>query len=134
MNSLAPSSVAAAPEKPSLIGLSRAALAEALRGIGVPESQLRMHASQIWHWLYFRGVTDFSTMTNIAKPLRDRLAEEFSLARPEIVAEQISVDGTRKWLLRFPPRGAGRPVEIETLHNGNPHTLSLVPGERAQRG
>src|SRR5687768_2310219 len=100
----------------SLIGLSRQALGDALLEAGVPEKQLRMRAGQIWHWLYFRGVTDFSAMTNMAKALRDDLASRFTLARPEVVAEQVSVDGTRKWLLRFPPRGAGRPVEVETVY------------------
>jgi len=103
-------------ERTSLVGLSRAALGEALAEAGVPPAQLRMRASQVWHWLYFRGATDFSAMTNIAKPLRDQLSERFTLARPEIVAEQVSQDGTRKWLLRFPPRGAGRPVEVETVY------------------
>ena len=64
-----------AAEKPSLIGLSRAELAEALREAGVPEAQLRMRAAQLWHWLYFRGATDFSAMTNMAKRLRASLAE-----------------------------------------------------------
>ena len=105
-----------AAEKPSLIGLSRAALAGALRNAGVPERQLRMRAEQLWHWLYFRGVTDFSAMTNIAKPLREEFSARFTLARPEVVTEQVSRDGTRKWLLRFPPRGAGRPVEVETVY------------------
>jgi 23S rRNA (adenine2503-C2)-methyltransferase len=107
---------ATAPERVPLIGLSRTALADALRDIGVPEAQLRMRASQLWHWLYFRGVTDFSAMKNVSKPLRDQLAERFTLARPEIVTEQVSVDGTRKWLLRLPPGGAGRPVEVETVY------------------
>ncbi len=107
---------ASAAEKPSLIGLSRPALAEALAAVDVPPAQRRMRASQIWHWVYFRGATGFSAMTNVAKPLRDALAERFTLKRPEIVAEQVSEDGTRKWLIRFPPRGAGRPVEIETVY------------------
>jgi len=106
----------AATEKPSLIGLSRPALADALREAGVPEAQLRMRAAQLWHWLYFRGATDFSAMTNMAKGLRGSLAERFTLARPEAASEQVSVDGTRKWLLRFPARGAGRPVEVETVY------------------
>ncbi len=105
-----------AAEKPSLIGLSRAGLAEALREAGVPEAQLRMRAAQLWHWLYFRGATDFSAMTNMAKGLRASLAERFALARPEVTSEQVSVDGTRKWLLRFPARGAGRLVEVETVY------------------
>ncbi len=110
------STAVAAAERPSLIGLSRPALAEALKAADVPEAQLRMRAGQIWHWLYFRGATDFAAMTNMSKALRETLAERFSLARPEIVAEQVSEDGTRKWLLRFPALGAGRPVEVETVY------------------
>ncbi len=109
-------STAAQSETPSLIGLSRAALGEALGEAGVPAAQRRMRASQVWHWLYFRGATDFAAMTNMSKALRETLAERFTLARPEIVTEQLSEDGTRKWLLRFPPRGAGRPVEVETVY------------------
>jgi 23S rRNA (adenine2503-C2)-methyltransferase len=55
-------------------------------------------------------------MTNISKALRAKLADHFTISRPEIVTEQISEDGTRKWLFRFPPRGAGRPVEVETVY------------------
>ena len=104
-------------QKPSLIGLTRAELAEALVAAGiVPERQAKMRAQQLWHWIYVRGVTDFAGMSNISKDLRAELDEHFTVARPEIVEEQISADGTRKWLFRFPPRGAGRPVEIETVY------------------
>jgi 23S rRNA (adenine2503-C2)-methyltransferase len=103
-------------QKQSLIGLSRTEMAEALTAAGVPERQVRMRAQQLWHWLYVRGVSDFDDMLNISKELRGMLAERFAIARPEIVEEQISTDGTRKWLFRFPPRGAGRPVEIETVY------------------
>ena len=112
---MAPNLVAA-PEKPTLIGLDRAGLAEAMASIDIPERQRKMRAQQLWHWLYVRGASDFGQMTNIAKDLRVTLDDHFSIARPEIVSEQISVDGTRKWLFRFPPRGAGRPVEIETVY------------------
>ncbi len=100
----------------SLIGLMRKDLRQALIEIGIPEKQSRMRSSQIWHWLYVRGVSDFSAMKNISKDLRKILAEHFSIARPDIVEEQISDDGTRKWLLRFASRGAGKPVEIETVY------------------
>jgi 23S rRNA (adenine2503-C2)-methyltransferase len=103
-------------EPRSLIGLSRSALADALGEAGVPEAQRRMRSGQLWHWLYLRGITDFSAMSNVSKDLRRRLEERFTLHRPEIVSEQVSSDGTRKWLLRFPPRGAGRPVEAETVY------------------
>jgi 23S rRNA (adenine2503-C2)-methyltransferase len=102
--------------RPSLIGLSRDDLATALAAIGIAERQTRMRAAQIWHWIYLRGATDFAAMTNISKELRAKLAGAFTITRPEIVTEQISEDGTRKWLFRFPPRGAGRPVEIETVY------------------
>jgi 23S rRNA (adenine2503-C2)-methyltransferase len=104
------------PEKPSLVGLTREELAAALVEAGVAERQAKMRAAQLWHWLYLRGATDFSVMTNISKDLRARLDAAFAIGRPEIVSEQISNDGTRKWLFRFPSRGAGRPVEIETVY------------------
>ncbi len=100
----------------SLIGLLREEMTEALAEVGVPERQRRMRVSQLWHWLYVRGVSDFDAMRNISKDLRQQLAERFSIARPEIVEEQVSEDGTRKWLLRFPSRGAGKPVEVETVY------------------
>jgi 23S rRNA (adenine2503-C2)-methyltransferase len=105
-----------APAKPSLVGHSRPALAEALGGIGVPERQRRMRVQQIWHWLYVRGVEDFDAMTTLSKELRAELDRHFTLQRPQIVAEQISVDGTRKWLLRLPGETPERPHEVECVY------------------
>jgi 23S rRNA (adenine2503-C2)-methyltransferase len=104
------------PTKPSLIGLTREEMAAALQEMGVPEKQLKMRVSQLWNWLYVRGVSDFDYMVNVSKDMREMLKRHFTIARPEIVEEQVSNDGTRKWLLRFPPRGAGRPVEVETVY------------------
>ena len=112
----APAANRASAVKPSLIGLTREELGAALAAAGVPERQVKMRVQQLWHWLYVRGVSDFADMRNISKELRALLAEQFTIARPEVVEEQISNDGTRKWLFRFPPRGAGRPVEIETVY------------------
>jgi 23S rRNA (adenine2503-C2)-methyltransferase len=103
-------------EKPSLIGLDREALGDALREKGVPEKQIKMRVAQIWNWLYVRGISDFDHMANVSKDMREMLKTHFTIARPEIVEEQVSNDGTRKWLLRFPPRGAGRPVEVESVY------------------
>ena len=86
----------------SLAGATRAQITAALTEIGTPERELKMRASQLWHWIYHRGAREFSAMRNIARPVLDRLAEHCTLARPEIVAEQVSADGTRKWLLRMP--------------------------------
>ena len=103
-------------DKPSLIGMTRSQLSVALQSVGIAPSQTKMRVQQLWHWLYVRGVSDFADMRNISKDLVTRLSDAFTIQRPEIVEEQISSDGTRKWLFRFPPRGAGRPVEIETVY------------------
>src|SRR5215216_1315654 len=106
-----------APEKPSLVGLSRAALAETLVAIGVPAAQVKMRVQQLWHWIYLRGAQSFDQMTSMSKELRARLAQHFTLARPEMVAEQVSVDGTRKWLLRLSSEHVGeRPHEVECVY------------------
>ncbi|HEX3341384.1 MAG TPA: 23S rRNA (adenine(2503)-C(2))-methyltransferase RlmN [Pseudolabrys sp.] len=106
-----------APEKPSLIGLTRTQLADALGSIGVAEAQRKMRVQQLWHWIYFRGFTSFDEMTSVSKDLRAALADRFTLARPEVVAEQVSVDGTRKWLLRLPGEVQGeRPHEVECVY------------------
>jgi 23S rRNA (adenine2503-C2)-methyltransferase len=89
--------------KPSLVGLTRARMAEALRDIGTPEREIRMRVSQLWHWVYFHGVRDFDRMLNVSKVMREKLVGHFTLDRPEVVAEQLSTDGTRKWLIRMPP-------------------------------
>ena len=106
-----------APEKPSLVGMTRMELAAAIGSLGVPDAQRKMRVQQLWHWIYFRGFTSFEDMTSVSKELRATLSEHFTLARPEIVAEQVSVDGTRKWLLRLPGEVQGeRPHEVECVY------------------
>jgi len=103
--------------RPTLAGLGRDRLRAALAAIGVPDKQLRMRVNQLWGWVYVQGVTSFDAMTDVSKDLRTRLSAAYTLERPEIVSEQVSVDGTRKWLLRLPRRGheASRP-EVETVY------------------
>jgi 23S rRNA (adenine2503-C2)-methyltransferase len=114
------------PQKPSLVGLSRAALTEALATIGVPPAQRKMRVAQLWHWLYVRGARRFAEMTSVSKELQAKLDADFTLARPEVVAEQTSVDGTRKWLLRLPGEHAGeRPHEIECVYIPEPDRGTL---------
>jgi 23S rRNA (adenine2503-C2)-methyltransferase len=106
-----------APAKPSLVGLSRAALADALGTVGVPPAQQKMRVQQLWHWLYVRGAKGFGEMTNVSKDLRAILDQHFTLARPEVVTEQVSTDGTRKWLIRLPGEHASeRPHEVECVY------------------
>ena len=90
------------PAKPSLIGFSREELAARLGEIGVAPAQRKMRVQQLWHWMYVRGAQSFEAMTSISKDMRKELEQHFTVARPEVVAEQISNDGTRKWLLRLP--------------------------------
>lgn len=91
----------------NLIGCDRQDLTALMAEIG--EKPFR--AKQLWHWIYHRGVTDFSQMTNLATPLREKLSHEFSLNRPGISREQKSSDGTSKWLMRLDDGN-----EIETVH------------------
>jgi len=103
--------------KVSLAGVTRAGLAQALVGAGLPAGEVRMRAAQLWHWIYHRGVQDFGQMLNIAKPMRDDLAAQFTLARPSIAAEQVSADGTRKWLIRMAPTSPhDKGAEIECVY------------------
>jgi 23S rRNA (adenine2503-C2)-methyltransferase len=103
------------PDRPSLVGLSRGELAAALGEVGVPPAQRKMRVQQLWHWLYVRGVITFDAMTSVSKELRAALETRFTVARPEVVAEQVSADGTRKWLLRLPGENQ-RPHEVECVY------------------
>jgi 23S rRNA (adenine2503-C2)-methyltransferase len=99
-----------------LVGLSRSELMAALAGIGVPERQLKMRANQLWRWIYNRGATSFDAMSDIAKDVRASLDRHFTLARPEVSVEQISTDGTRKWLLKLAPDANGSRHEVEAVY------------------
>ncbi|SFN56390.1 23S rRNA m(2)A-2503 methyltransferase [Bradyrhizobium sp. Rc3b] len=105
------------PARPSLIGLSRTELADRLGEVGVAPAQRKMRVQQLWHWLYFRGAQSFDDMTSISKGIRAELAQHFTVDRPEVVAEQISNDGTRKWLLRLPSGdNVERAHEVECVY------------------
>ncbi len=93
-----------------LPGLSRADMSAHLEAIGIEPKKLRMRTSQIFQWIYNFGVTDWDQMTNVAKPLREKLSKHFSLERPEIVEKQVSKDGTRKYLVRMAPG-----IEVESV-------------------
>ena len=92
-----PPPVQLADGRRDLVGLSRAELAAEVASIG--EASFR--AKQLWHWIYHQGVTDFSRMSSIARPLQQKLAERFVIGRPEPVVVQTSDDNTRKFLFRF---------------------------------
>jgi 23S rRNA (adenine2503-C2)-methyltransferase len=108
--------------RPNLVGLSREALKAALVEAGLEP----FRAQQIWQWIYWHGVTDFERMTNIARKTRERLADRFVIARPGIVTEQRSVDGTRKWLLRFSDGNEAETVNIPEEDRGSVCVSSQV--------
>ena len=66
------------------------------------------HARQLYRWIHRHGVTDFNLMTNLSKELRAELRERFSVRHPKVVSDQLSTDGTRKFVLEL---GDGRRIE-----------------------
>jgi len=102
---------------PSLAGMTKQELSSALKSVNVPERENKMRVNQLWHWIYFQGLSDFQNMLNVSKSLRQTLSESFTLNIPEIVEEQISIDGTRKWLIKLPPQNASdNGAEIECVY------------------
>ena len=104
--------------KTNLVGLSKDTLRTTLIEAGMAEKQAKLRSKQIWHWIYNRGATSFDEMTDIAKAQRPWLEERFTIRRPDVVEEQVSTDGTRKWLLR--------------THDGHDFEMVFIPD--ADRG
>src|SRR5260221_11841588 len=97
--------------KLNLIGLSVDELRLALEQSGVGTKAVAMRARQVWNWIYVHCSRDFASMSNLAKDFRCLLDERFQLSRPQVVTEQVSSDGTRKWLLK----GEEGAAEFETV-------------------
>ena len=100
------------PDGPmNLVGLTRDKLREVFIAAGTPEKQAKMRVGQVWQWIYEKGVREFDLMTNLAKPYRTLLAEHFVIEVPEVVSRRVSMDGTRKYLMRI---AGGH--EVETVY------------------
>ena len=111
------------PEGPlNLVGLTREALREALIAAGTPEKQAKRRSGQLWQWIYQKGVRIFDEMTNLSKEYRVLLAENFVVAIPEVVSKQVSVDGTRKYLVRI---AGGHEVETVYIPETDRGTLCI---------
>lgn len=108
--------------KVNLVGLTREQLREALIAAGTPEKQAKMRVGQIWQWIYHWGVRDFAQMTNLAKDYRALLDEKFEIELPEVVTNQVSLDGTRKYLLRI---AGGHEVEMVYIPEESRGTLCI---------
>ena len=101
-----------------LVGLAREGIRALLQNAGLEPRQAKLRAKQIWHWIYHRGTSEFSGMTEIAKSQQPWMAERFVITRPQVVEAQVSTDGTRKWLLR--------------THDGHDYEMVFIPD--ADRG
>jgi len=111
------------PDGPiNLVGLTRDAMRDTLIAHGTPEKQAKMRVGQIWQWIYEKGISDFDAMTNLAKPYRAELSQHFTVARPEIVSKQVSLDGTRKYLMRI---AGGHEVETVYIPEDDRGTLCV---------
>jgi 23S rRNA (adenine2503-C2)-methyltransferase len=107
------SAAARVSPKVNLFGLDR----DSLRAQFAQMGEAAYRADQVMLWIYRRGLADFEGMSNLGKELRARLAQHFVIEPPQLVAEQVSTDGTRKWVLRV--SGAGDKVietAIETVY------------------
>ena len=109
-------------DKTSLMGLPREQLSEALNILDIPEKQKNMRLNQVWGWLYNKGSKSIDEMTTLSLDLRRELEDHFDLSRPEISEDQISKDGTRKWLLKFKD---GSEVETVFIPDNDRGTLCV---------
>ncbi len=73
---------------------------QAMQGFVAGMGERNYRAGQLLKWIYHRGVTEFSDMTDLSKELRQRLLDKAEIKLPQITRDQISSDGTRKWLLQ----------------------------------
>jgi 23S rRNA (adenine2503-C2)-methyltransferase len=115
---VARAAAARADGRVELVGLSKEHIRAAFEAAGLEAKQAKLRAKQVWHWIYNRGVSDFSAMSDMAKAQRPWFTDKFSISRPEVIEAQVSSDGTRKWLLR--------------THDGHDFEMVFIPD--ADRG
>ena len=108
----------ASTEKTNLLGLSR----EKMEAFCVSLGEKPFRAQQLLKWIHHQGVDNFDAMTNISKALRSRLIECAEIRPPEIVSQDDSVDGTRKWAIRI---AGGGLVETVLIPDGERGTLCV---------
>jgi len=106
------------PDKINLLGLSR----EKMEAFCIAQGEKPFRAQQLLKWIHHNGVADFDAMTNISKNLRAQLKECAEVRPPEVVSEQTSKDGTRKWAIKIPGGGL---VETVLIPDGERGTLCV---------
>jgi 23S rRNA (adenine2503-C2)-methyltransferase len=102
----------------NLFGLDR----EGLRACFAEMGEKPFRADQVMQWIYRRTADDFDLMTNISKDLRSKMKERFVIKHPELVTEQVSQDGTRKWVLRL---DGGNAIETVFIPEDDRGTLCI---------
>ncbi|WP_156495090.1 23S rRNA (adenine(2503)-C(2))-methyltransferase RlmN, partial [Oleiphilus sp. HI0128] len=105
-------------KKVNLLGLPRQKMLDFLEGIG--EKPFR--AKQIMQWIHQYGVHNFDEMTNISKALREKLSKIATIEGPDIIYQDISSDGTRKWVMQMP---GGSSIETVLIPEGDRGTLCI---------
>lgn len=105
-------------QKKSLIGLSFEEVAEIVKDLG----EQAFRAKQLWNWIYVQGVSSFDEMTNMSKELRKRLDADYEIYRTDVSKDYISIDGTRKWLIKLRD---GHEVEVVYIPEEDRGTLCV---------
>lgn len=105
-------------EKTNLLGLPKAKLEAFFESLG----EKKFRATQILKWMHQHGVDDFDQMTNVSKALREKLKEVAEIRGPEVVYDETSKDGTRKWVMRM---DSGNSVETVLIPDGERGTLCV---------
>lgn len=88
----------------------------------IASNEKSFRATQLLKWIYQQGVTDFSQMTNLSKPLRTYLHKHCTITVPEILTEQIASDGTTKWVVEM---GLGNRIESVFIPEDSRGTLCV---------
>ena len=105
-------------EKVNLLGMSEQKLTAFFESLG----EKRFRVKQVMQWMHQRGVIDFDAMSDLSKALRAKLADLAEINLPELVSEQTSEDGTRKWLVKV---AGGSCIEMVYIPEGNRGTLCV---------
>ncbi|MBU6952563.1 23S rRNA (adenine(2503)-C(2))-methyltransferase RlmN [Hahella sp. HN01] len=104
--------------KINLLGMNRSDLESFFESLG----EKKFRATQLMKWMYHLGVSDFDLMTNMSKALREKLKEVAEVSVPEVIYEDISADGTRKWVMRL---AGGNSIETVYIPDNGRGTLCV---------
>ncbi|MCV2402577.1 23S rRNA (adenine(2503)-C(2))-methyltransferase RlmN [Marinomonas sp. C2222] len=107
-------------KKVNLLGLSPQKLIEFFESIG----EKKFRATQVMKWIHQKGAENFDEMTDVSKALRSKLEKISEIRGPEVVSQNISKDGTRKWIIRT-EGGNNDCVETVLIPDGNRATLCV---------